>query len=98
MRMEALLLRELLSNSSSLAFLGTFISFISALWPQTHTGNDLSHMQSAAIRAKVRLTVLSSSEWNVITHILPPFFKRRVSVSTASPSPSSSPLTSILMA
>jgi hypothetical protein len=67
-----LLLRGLRSNSSSDGAIGLRKSSSAfGLLPQTHTGNSGGHVQPSHHFAMVFLTILSSSEWNVITDSLP---------------------------
>ena len=91
--------RELAFCSSALASMGLrFTSFMFALCPHVQIGKPGGQMHPVDSNLNTFLTILSSSEWNESTAILPPLFSALTRNLSVSPSPFSSPLTSILIA
>ena len=63
--------------------------------PHTQIGRSGGHVQPRASAAKKRLTILSSSEWKLMTAIRPPGRSRRTAAGSACSSDSSSSLTTM---
>ena len=89
-------LRRLPASSSGFASMGLrVISFALALPPQTQTGNSGGQVQAVAQRRNLFFTSLSSKEWKVMTHSLPPGASAPKMASSPSSSASSSWLTAL---
>src|SRR5699024_2730838 len=98
-RSFALLALGFLLTSSSEGMIGLpVIFFISAFLPHTQTGNSLGQVHGFARLLNISFTILSSREWKVMMHSLPPGDSMSQKFSTALWSCPSSSLTSILMA
>ncbi len=74
------------------------ITLPSGFFPQTHTGKSGGQVQGLSYRLNARFTIRSSSEWNVMTQILPPGERRPTIISRLFSSASSSPFSSIRIA
>ena len=66
--------------------------------PHTHIGKSEGHIHGFSHSLNIFLTILSSSEWNVMTHILPLSLRISTISLRFSSSTFSSPLSSILIA
>lgn len=99
MRSFALFARLLYSNSSSpgrIGFLVKILPFDS--FPHTHTGKSLGQVHGFSFFLNALFTILSSSEWKVIIHSLPPGFNRSIISSSESRRTSSSLFSSMRIA
>ena len=72
--------------------------FTTFLLLHTHLGKSGGHLQPLAASLNTSLTILSSSEWKLIIHILPPGAKQSIASIIAFFRLSISPFTSILIA
>ena len=97
----ALLLRLFSSNSSLVATIGfLFINLINGRYSSgtSFIGKPLNISFILLYSLNMFFTILSSREWNVITHILPPFFSFFIAALKAFSIETNSLFTSILIA
>ena len=98
-RSFALFARLFSFSSSSPGKIGFFVTILPfGTFPHTHTGKSDGQVHGCSFFLNALFTILSSSEWNVMIHNLPPGFSKSIMSSKESRKTSSSRFSSIRIA